>query len=381
MLQTTETSEVADLAGAADRLAGQDLDRIFDDDLAGSVFSLRRSIDGLEAEWLRRVGELGARDSFDLDGFASMASWLAARCRLGWGRARSQVALARALRSMPITAAAFATGDLDTQRVSHLVAAHKAHPGPFADHETTLVEVAVDLDPGQLWRALDHWRQALDYDAALEDANHLHEQRRLSISPTFGGMFRIDGDLDPEGGHIVMTALRAIAEPAARDGSGAATPQQRRADALVELCRDFLDHGATPIHGGEKPHITVTVDLDSLEGRAGRQCDLEESAIHPETVRRLACDAAISRVITKGESEPLDVGRRTRTVPASIRRALVVRDGGCTWEGCERPARWCDAHHLVHWADGGDTSLDNLRLLCRHHHRLVHEGEPGWHPP
>lgn len=290
--ETSETPGLADLREAADRLAGDDLDRVFDDDLAESIVDLRRRIDGLEAEWLRRVAELDGRHGFEREGFASMASWLAARCRLGWGTARSRVALARALRSMPITAAAHATGDLDTRRVSHLVAAHDAHPGPFSADEMTLVEVATTLDSGELRRALDHWRQALDYDAALEDTNHLHQQRRLHISQTFAGMFRIDGDLDPEAGHIVMTALRAIAEPAARDGSGAASPQQRRADALVEVCRDFLDHGDTRVHGGEKPHITVTVDLESLEGRSGKSCDLDGTgAIHPETARRLACDA------------------------------------------------------------------------------------------
>ena len=234
---TSETPGLADLREAADRLAGDDLDRVFDDDLAESIVDLRRRIDGLEAEWLRRVAELDGRHGFEREGFASMASWLAARCRLGWGTARSRVALARALRSMPITAAAHATGDLDTRRVSHLVAAHNAHPGPFSADEMTLVEVATTLDSGELRRALDHWRQALDYDAALEDTNHLHQQRRLHISQTFAVMFRIDGDLDPEAGHIVMTALRAIANllpvteavPPHRN-SGAPTPSSSSAE-------------------------------------------------------------------------------------------------------------------------------------------------------
>ena len=97
--------------------------------------------------------------------------------------------------------------------------------------------------------------------------------------------------------------------------------------------------------------------------------------IHPEIVRRLACDASISRVITRGGSEPLDVGRRTAVVPAPMRRAVVVRDRHCRFPGCDRPPPWCDAHHAKHWADGGETSLANLVLLCRRHHRLVHR--PG----
>jgi hypothetical protein len=90
--------------------------------------------------------------------------------------------------------------------------------------------------------------------------------------------------------------------------------------------------------------------------------------------RRLACDAKVSRVITEGASRPLDVGRSTKVVPPALRRALTVRDRGCRFPGCGRPPSWCDAHHVVHWADGGDTALDNLVLLCRPHHRAIHRG-------
>lgn len=126
--------------------------------------------------------------------------------------------------------------------------------------------------------------------------------------------------------------------------------------------------------GGERPHINVLVDLATLEGRAGHRGELEEAGVIPaEAARRLACDAGLSRIITRGRSEPLDVGRRTRTVPAALRRALVVRDGGCAFGGCDRPPSWCDAHHIIPWIDGGSTALANLILLCRRHHRFVHE--------
>ena len=96
--------------------------------------------------------------------------------------------------------------------------------------------------------------------------------------------------------------------------------------------------------------------------------------LHPELVRRVACDASVSRVLTLGASEPLDVGRRTAVVPAPMRRAVVVRDVHCRFPGCDRPPPWCDAHHIRHWAHGGATALWNLVLMCRRHHRLVHEG-------
>jgi 5-methylcytosine-specific restriction endonuclease McrA len=153
------------------------------------------------------------------------------------------------------------------------------------------------------------------------------------------------------------------------------TPAQRRCDALGEIARRWLDVPERPVVGSERPHVTVTVDLEALEGRAGRRCELDESgSIAPESARRLACDASVSRLITRAPSEPLDVGRRTPVVPAGLRRAVIARDGGCRFPGCDRPSPWCDAHHVVHWADGGETSLANLVLLCRRHHRAVHDG-------
>ena len=124
---------------------------------------------------------------------------------------------------------------------------------------------------------------------------------------------------------------------------------------------------------GERPHVVVTMDIASLARRAGRLLDLEDvGRIDGETARRLACDSTVSRVITDAASQPLEVGRKTKVVPPALRRAVAVRDGGCAFPGCDRPSSWCDAHHVRHWADGGTTSIDNLVLLCRRHHRLVH---------
>jgi 5-methylcytosine-specific restriction protein A len=117
------------------------------------------------------------------------------------------------------------------------------------------------------------------------------------------------------------------------------------------------------------------MDLNALENRAGRSAELDEAgSISAEAARRIACDASVSRVITRGGSEPLEVGRRTPVVPAGLRRAVVARDRRCRFPGCDRPSPWCDAHHVVHWADGGETGLHNLVLLCRRHHRMVHQG-------
>jgi Domain of unknown function (DUF222)/HNH endonuclease len=223
-----------------------------------------------------------------------------------------------------------------------------------------------------------HWRQRLDWEQGLKDSERLRGQRRLSASTTILGMVRLDGDLDPETGETLLTALRDClhADRLHQDRDDSRTPAQRRADALGEICRRWLNSSDRPLLGGERPHVAVIVDLEAIEGRAGLRSELEHTGpIHPEIVRRLACDASISRVITRGGSEPLDVGRRTAVVPAPMRRALVVRDRHCRFPGCDRPPPWCEAHHVRHWADGGMTALSNLVLLCRRHHRAVHE--PG----
>jgi hypothetical protein len=159
-----------------------------------------------------------------------------------------------------------------------------------------------------------------------------------------------------------------------RDAGDRRTTPQRRADALGEICHQWMDGANRPSIAGERPHLTVTLDLETLERRAGRRCELDDAGrLSAEDARRIACDASVNRIITAAESGPVEVGRRSPVVPAALRRALVVRDAGCRFPGCDRPPGWCDAHHVVHWADGGATALDNLVLLCRPHHRMVHQ--------
>jgi hypothetical protein len=126
--------------------------------------------------------------------------------------------------------------------------------------------------------------------------------------------------------------------------------------------------------GGERPHLTVTVSAEALAAGDG---EAELDHVGPSSIgvaRRLACDAAVMRVVLAERSEPLDVGRRAKVVPPGMRRAVIVRDRRCRFPGCDRPHPWCDAHHVVHWADGGPTALGNLILLCRQHHRAIHAG-------
>jgi Domain of unknown function (DUF222)/HNH endonuclease len=221
-----------------------------------------------------------------------------------------------------------------------------------------------------------YWRQAAEREAMLDGEEGLRERRRLHASVTVLGMVRVDGDLDPEAGETLLTALRAVMDAEARSGSegDTRTPAQRRADALGEVCRQWLDLADRPEVAGERPHVTMTVDVGALRDGIGEPSEIDHvGPVDPRVARRVACDAGIARVVLAGRSEPLDVGRRTPVVPPTMRRAVVARDRHCRFPGCDRPHTWCDAHHVVHWSDGGPTALQNLVLLCRRHHRMVHE--------
>jgi hypothetical protein len=339
---------------------------------------LQWSTGAMHAKRLARLAHIDRHHTYARDGFLSTVSWLCATYRVSAAVAADEVGMARALQHMPRTMQALAQGEISISAVRVLVGAREAHPTEFAEAEDTLVEAASALSHRELCYAVRYWAQAVDSDKALGDEQEQVEHRRLSVSATVFGMVRVDGDLDPETGESLLTALRAQVDADVRySGPGdQRTPSQRRADALGEICRQWLASKDRPEVAGERPHVTLTLGLDHMQGNTPGTtgpCELGATGpVHPETARRLTCDASIARVVLGPRSEPLDVGRRTPVVPAGIRRAVVARDRGCRFPGCERPEPWCDAHHVIHWADGGSTSLTNLVLLCRPHHRLIH---------
>jgi hypothetical protein len=150
------------------------------------------------------------------------------------------------------------------------------------------------------------------------------------------------------------------------------TPGQQRADAFTQLCSILLANGQLPDNGGDRPQLTVTIDLRTLQDQIGTATLDTGETISPTTARRLACDAAIIPAILNGPSQILDLGRERRLFTGPLRRALILRDRGCAFPTCDRPPRWTEAHHIQPWADGGPTNLTNGVLLCRHHHRLLH---------
>ncbi len=371
-------------AGEAQRLLGLAVAAFDEDDLAAAdgaaigddLVAMRSGIDRLEAQFSRRLVRFEETHGYESAGAANLISWLRWACRMGTGAAARRLHLARQLHELPETESAWRSGAIST---GHAAVIGRAVDEVGADGarsaEPTLLEAAERMNPGHVWLVGQQLRHCMDREGALADANAVHARRRLNLSRNLDGAFVIDGLLDAEGGAVLRTAIDALTRPLPGDHRVAS---QRRADALVELARRQLDGGDLPASGGQRPHLSVTVPVAALRRQPdAAAADMEwVGPIVDEAARRVGCDAVSSTVALDEGGTPLSVGRAARTVPPAIRRALVVRDRGCRFPGCDRPPAWTDGHHLVHWADGGQTSLSNLVLLCRPHHRLVHE--EGW---
>ncbi|MFH1329306.1 MAG: DUF222 domain-containing protein [Actinomycetota bacterium] len=371
-IQTDTALDSADL----DRLGSIPVEHLADHELTAEVRRLARLRAQVEARSAAAIAEASRRGLFEAHGFGSATAWLIALTGDPAPVCRSRLRVASALQHMHHTRRAFAAGDLSECRVRLLVGAWDDNAEVFCRDEALLVSQARTLPARLFPLALTHWRRLADPDGAGADAGRAFVRRRLHISASWAGMVRLDGDLDPESGQTVLTAIRSLAEPAALDPDDTRTPPQRRADALVEICRRHLDSPNRPRQRGERPHLALTLSAADLAGDG--VVDLESGPITAEAARRLACDGTLTPVALDGSGRPLAVGRRTRVVPPSLRRALDLRDQACTHPGCDVPTRWCDAHHIQHWALGGKTKPANLRLLCRRHHRQAHEHDP--HP-
>ncbi|HUU61826.1 MAG TPA: DUF222 domain-containing protein [Acidimicrobiia bacterium] len=352
---------------------GFPLGNLPDAGLAEGLRRLGRLSSRVEARRAEYIAEADRRGVARREGYASTTAWLIALSGDPAAVCRSRLAVATSLQAMPQTRAAFAAGEVSEPRVRLLAEARQLAPEQFTQDESRLVSQAASVPSRRLPQLLGEWRRHTDPAGAEANTVRAFARRALHASASWSGMVHLAGDLDPEGGSVVLAALRSLSEPASLDPQDTRSPQQCRADALVEICRRHLD-GGHPNPGG-RPHVTLTVGWEALQAGTGL-ADLEGGPVSVEAVRRLACDASVSAVIVTDGSQPLGVGPSRRVVPPALRRALDLRDRGCTHPGCDIPARWCDAHHLHHWAQGGKTELANLRLLCRRHHRQAHHHQP-----
>lgn len=330
--------------------------------------TLAAEIYAATCHWLELVAELDRREAYLEWGCRSCAQWLAWRCSISERAARDHVRVARRLTELPRVRAGFSRGRLSYSKVRAIAKVASAH------NEAQLVELARNATASQLERVVRGYRRSV----RLEDANQAHERRHVSHSWDDDGTLSLRARLAPEEGAIVLRALeaardelndarhaRASAEPRNSDKP----PRASNADALVAVAEASLaDHaGGATCSGADAHQVIIHIDAGDDSARLD-----DGPALAPETARRILCDASLV-ALAERDGAPLSVGRKTRTVPPAIRRALRTRDQGCRFPGCTH-RRFTDAHHIRHWSDGGETSTENLVLLCRRHHRLLHEG-------
>ena len=342
--------------------------------------------------YLERVAEFDRRRGWEPGGHSSCADWLSFRTGCDGNTAREHVRVARALEDLPRTGEAMGEGRLSYSQVRALT--RVATP----EEEEDLLALAEGAPTSTLERMVRAWKKGTRQEEADRE-RELHRMRRLSVFPDDDGGYVVRGRLTPEAGAVLMRALEAAEDALYREEEHdpEASPRQRRREAarrradaaglLAEraLAAGFGEEDDAPVSGtrAERYQVLLHVDRDTLAGHrspeaSGRgepgRSELEDGTrVSAETSRRLACDVGLVGVLRGEGGEVLDVGRKRRTVPPALRRALEVRDRGCRFPGCG--LRFTDAHHITHWSDGGETSLENCVLLCRRHHRFVHEEE------
>ena len=361
-----------------------------DNDLEDAITTLAANIAAATWQLLTLIREFDHRDKLGGWGVKSCAHWLNWKCGIALGAAREKVRVARALEFLPLIDRVFAAGVLSYSKVRAMT--RIATP----ENEDYLLMLAEHGTAAQLERLIRAFRRVKRVEETAK-ADGAQALRDVDWYYAEDGMFVIHARLPCEAGEMVMKALQAAAEDLVADRtlsqdekkSAAVLPHlsaetwanaecpagARRADALCHLAEQFLAQGAVGSKQADRHQIMVHVERDTLRSDGERiRCEFERG--HPlavETARRLACDASRVDIEEDEVGHVLNIGRKTRTAPPAIRRALEVRDQGCRFPGCTQH-RYVDAHHIHHWADGGETSLRNLVLLCRYHHRLLHEG-------
>jgi hypothetical protein len=362
---------VGNLASAVDELAAVELDDLPVAAVGDMIVDLRHQINRLEAEYLRMV------ERFDRRGGAvdcgSTAAWARNELRLSPTDAHRDVALARDLADvLPATMAAMSDGSISPAHAQAIARLRRTvGDQAVAAAEPHLADVARESTPHDLRRVATHIAQSYAPERFADGERDDFAHRRFDAAATIHGMGVGSLALHPAGFETLMTAIHAASRPAKADGR---TATQRRADALITIAELALRSGDLPITGGVKPHVTMTASIDTVQGADGAAAaDLGfGGVVGIQWAQRLSCDAEIARVVFGSAGEVLDSGRATRTFTAAQLRAIVARDRHCIWPGCDAPPGWCDAHHVVHWAEGGATSVANGALLCGRHHDRVH---------
>ncbi|TMG58350.1 MAG: DUF222 domain-containing protein [Chloroflexi bacterium] len=344
---------------------------------AADLRELSRGRCMLDLKFSEMAAAFAATDPYDADGSLSPIHWLRLNCHMTSGAAGDRLAVGEQVASVPQSIEAMAGGDIGFSHLAliareAIALQESGSKRPF--DETPLLYKAMDFTVGRFRNYCHHYRHSVDPEGYAKQEAETSQARALSLTTGEGGVLWIRGVLDAEGGATLRTALEPLAK---RNAKGDDRRLDRRlADGLVEMAHHALDGGALAQRVGQRPHLQVTTTLETLLQRCGAPAaDLELSVpISARAVERLACDCNVTRMLLNADSQVIDVGRTTRKIRGSTRRALNVRDKGCRWPGCDRAASYTSGHHLKHWIAGGSTDLSNLVLLCHRHHWMVHEG-------
>jgi hypothetical protein len=341
-------------------------------ELAADICSLAGRINAANHRWLLLIAEFDRRKGWSDSSTQSCAHWLNWKCGIAMGAAREKVRVAHALETLPKISAAMESGGLSYSKVREITRVAKAET---EDYLLMIAEHGTAQHVEKLVRAYRRCQEAEE----LSREQRQQQNRRVSFRWDDDGSLILDCRLPAEIGARFMKALDVAVEELPRDVPAGTPPEivrfsARRADALGLMTESFLAHGAIEAAGAERHQIVVHVAQETLRDRKAGCCEFEDGpSMAAETARRLSCDASVVMLTENDEGEPLNLGRKTRVISAPLRRALKSRDKACRFPGCAN-SRYMDAHHITHWANGGETKPSNLVSLCRFHHRAVHEG-------
>ncbi len=341
--------------------------------LADEISELCAYIHVATAHLIEMLREFDENKYWGVLGFRSCVEWLSFKCGLGPCAAREHLRVAHALPKLPKTRDRFAEGALSYSKVRAITRAAKPETEDF------LLMVAHHGTASHIERLASQIRRC----EKLQNPDAAQQQylgRSVTCRYDDDGCLVIKGKMPADMGEVIVKALDRVLDERFREARAAGDQERKpiaaeRADALCEIAETFLNNPENAGSTADRYQVVVHVNRDAVGGSsAGDRARLENGpVVSAETSERLSCDCSTYTIDEDEDGEPLNIGRRSRTIPPAIRRALKARDGGCRFPGCSS-YKFCDGHHIRHWSDGGETSLDKLVLLCRFHHHLVHEG-------
>jgi hypothetical protein len=344
------------------------------DQLASEICTLSGHINAANHRLLQLIAEFDQRKGWATSGAQSCAHWLNWKCGIAIGAAREKVRVARALENLPRISAAMASGALSYSKAREITRVGNT------GNEEALLMIADHGTAAHVERLVRAYRRCMEAEE-LSREQRQQQNRKVSFRYDDDGSLIVTCQLPAETGAMLMKALDVAVEglPVYEDVPAGTSRQvvpysQRRADALARVAESFLAHDVLESPGTDRHQIVVHVAAETLRNGSAGCCQIEDGpSIPAESARRFSCDASVVTLVEDENGEPLNAGRKSRTISAPLRRLLSARDKGCRFPGCCN-ARYIDMHHIKHWARGGETKPSNLVSLCRFHHRAVHEG-------